>query len=145
MNVYKSEAKEFDMESVLQVRVQWSLDSSFILCYIYIQSIGESVDEENKSKVKKTKEKTEKTKPVKKDKRKSLENTSKESDKEEEEEEEIEAIVEVKEVKSSRNQFVEDDLRSFKQNFYLVSTGEISFECEVVFQNQKNFMHNNLF
>jgi len=107
MNVYKAEGKEFDMESVLQ-------------------SIGESVDEENKSKVKKTKEKPEKTKPVKKDKKKSLENTSKDSDKEEddEEEEEIEATVVEKEVKTSRNKFVEDDLKSFKQNFYLVSTDQ---------------------
>ena len=97
---------------------------------IIFQSIGESVDEENKSKVKKTKEKPEKTKPVKKDKKKSLENTSKDSDKEEddEEEEEIEATVVVKEVKTSRNKFVEDDLKSFKQNFYLVSTGEMEFK-----------------
>ena len=88
------------------------------------------MDEENKSKVKKTKEKPEKTKPVKKDKKKSLENTSKDSDKEEddEEEEEIEATVVEKEVKTSRNKFVEDDLKSFKQNFYLVSTGEMEFK-----------------
>ena len=126
MNVYKAEGKEFDMESVLQVIFQRSRKMKTKLILMF-QSIGESVDEENKSKVKKTKEKPEKTKPVKKDKKKSLENTSKDSDKEEddEEDEEIEATVVEKEVKTSRNKFVEDDLKSFKQNFYLVSTGEI--------------------
>ena len=42
-----------------------------------------------------------------------------------EEEEDDDEETPEKEVKVNRNQFVEDDLMSFKQNFYLISTGEL--------------------
>jgi len=97
-----------------------------------LQSIGETVDEDKKSKVKKPKEKVERTKSIKKDKRKSLEKDH--EDKEEEEEEKEEQSAEDKDTKSAsypknvRNKIIEDDLMDFKQNFYLVSSDQAKTE-----------------
>lgn len=131
MNVMKAEDIEGykdhdDIDTVLKVCLEFFLFPPCAVSPIIFQSLGESVEEEKKSKVKKIKEKTEKSKPSnKKDKRKSLDNKDPKAEAKEEEEEEDDEETPEKQVKVNRNQFVEDDLMSFKQNFYLISTGEL--------------------
>ena len=147
MNVMKAEDIEGykdhdDIDTVLKVCSEFFLFSSCAVTPNIFQSLGESVEEEKKSKVKKIKEKTEKSKPSnKKDKRKSLENKDPKAEVKEEEEDDDEETPE-KEVKVNRNQFVEDDLMSFKQNFYLISTGELGYLILLVSTNYLLFRSN---
>ena len=90
-----------------------------------LQSIGEKVDEEKKPK-KKVKEKVEKSKTTKKEKKKSPDPSGNDEAMEEEQQQletEEEEEIPVKVPKGVRNKFVEDELMSFKENFYLVETG----------------------
>ena len=128
MNVMKAEDidghnADIDINSVLEVitdrRVMW------INHLEILQSIGEKVDEEKKPK-KKVKEKVEKSKTTKKEKKKSPDPSGNDEAMEEEQQQletEEEEEIPVKVPKGVRNKFVEDELMSFKENFYLVETG----------------------
>jgi len=107
MNVMKAEDvdghnADFDINSVLE-------------------SIGEKVDEEKKPK-KKAKEKVDKSK-TKKEKKKSPNQSENDEQLVEEQQQEVEEDEEIPvkvHSKGVRNQFVEDELKSFKDNFYLI-------------------------
>ena len=98
-----------------------------IIYWNLLQSMGETVEEEKKGKTKKVK--AEKSKLGKKEKRKgSSEQTATATDNIDNEEDETAEDIkldeeEKKETKVVRNEFVEEDLMSFKQNFYLVNSG----------------------
>ena len=90
-----------------------------------LESLGETIVDNKKSKGKKSKQNSDKLKVDKKDKRKNaVKNTETDPDAEEE--------TETPERKNSRaepavrNQFVDEDLLNFKQNFYLVTPGKSS-------------------
>ena len=91
-----------------------------------MQSIGETVEEDKKGKSKKVK--VEKTKSGKRLKRKcsgtegGAEAVEQKEAEEDKSEEETEARAESKTV---RNVFIEEELNSFKQNFYLVNSGKM--------------------
>ena len=88
------------------------------------------MEEEKKPKVKKVKEKMDKSKVAKKEKKKSLdpnENDDKVEEEEQNEEVKEEEELPVKVNKNVRNIFVEDDLKSFQENFYLVEPGKNPF------------------
>ena len=92
-----------------------------------MQSIGETVEEDKKGKSKKVK--VEKTKSGKRLKRKGSGTEGgaeaveqKKEAEEDKSEEETEARAESKTV---RNVFIEEELNSFKQNFYLVNSGKM--------------------
>ena len=81
------------------------------------------MDEEKKPK-KKVKEKVDKAKTSKKEKKKSSDLTENDEQLEEAQPEEVEEEeIPVKVPKGVRNKFVEDELKSFKDNFYLLETG----------------------
>jgi len=91
-----------------------------------LESIGEKVDEEKKPK-KKVKEKIDKSKTTKKDKKKSSDPSENDDHLEEEEQQlevEEEEEIPVKVPKGVRNKFVEDELKSFKEHFYLLETDQ---------------------
>jgi len=90
-----------------------------------LESIGEKVDEEKKPK-KKVKEKTDKSKTTKKEKKKSSDPSENDDHLEEEQQLEVEEEEEipVNVPKGVRNKFVEDELKSFKENFYLLETDQ---------------------
>ena len=94
-----------------------------------MKSIGETVDEAKKPK-KKAKEKVEKSKTNKKEKKKKKHSVPSESEPEQVMEEvrnevEEEEVIPVKvHNKGVKNKFIEDELKTFKDNFHLIEPGK---------------------
>ena len=88
-----------------------------------LESLGETIVDNKKSKGKKSKQNSDKLKVDKKDKRKNAVKST-ETDPDADEETETPERKNSRVEPAVRNQFVDEDLLNFKQNFYLVTPGK---------------------